>query len=147
MPSPKPEDFDEVLRAYGGACYQAQNLEASLRMLLVLATAYEQKAFSYSTVRYIEDQTARDTLRKLFQKVGEKEYFTPREQERLYGAIGLRNFIVHGYWDKHTLTMATKEGRAWLVTDLQKAGNVLHEANTIVTSLKILGKILGTDHD
>jgi hypothetical protein len=135
MPQPTSEDLNPVFRAYGEACFMAQTLEGALRMLLVHATGFEKGRMSMDIVRFVESETARDTLRRLFDKAKEKEYFTSAEHKKINRAIELRNFLVHGYWDKHALLLSKRDGRQWITEDLEDARDSLHEANGIVTSL------------
>ncbi|MGE5153654.1 MAG: hypothetical protein ACM3ST_06510, partial [Bdellovibrio bacteriovorus] len=72
-----------VFRAYGQACFMAQNLEGALRMLLVLATGFEKGKMSMDIVRFVESETSRDTLRQLFDKAKQKEYFTSAEHKKI----------------------------------------------------------------
>jgi hypothetical protein len=140
---PTSEELDPIFRVYGQACFMAQNLEAALRMLLVLTLGYEKKNMSMDeTVRFVESETSRDTLRRLFDKAKQKEYFTSAEHKKITAAIELRNFVVHGYWDKHALLLSRIEGRQWVIEDLGSARDSLHEANGIVNSLcdKYLGQ-------
>ncbi len=135
MTGPTKEDLDPVLRAFGSACFQAQNLEGAFRMLLVLKAAQKNQKYDIETIRDVESATAASTLRSLFQAAKQAEYFTPAEERMLNKAIKERNFVIHGYFDKYATLLAKVEGRQWLVKNLHEIRDLLHSANYVVVSL------------
>jgi len=135
MPKPREEDLGPVFRAYGAACFSAQNLESTLRFLLVLHAAHQKKRFTPDVIRLVESETAKNTLWELFDVAYRKEYFTDIERQAVLNAIKKRNLLIHSYWDKNTSLLATPDGREQVTNDLYATREYLRKANAIVISL------------
>ena len=135
MASSKEKELGPIFRAYGAACYSAQNLESTLRFLLVLYAAHEKKRFTPDVIRLVESETATSTLRDLFEKARQREYFTDIEARVVLNAIKQRNLLIHNYWDKQVFLLANKKGRGQVKDDLYRIRDYLVKANAIVISL------------
>lgn len=135
MTRSKEKELGPVFRAYGAACYSAQNLESTIRFLLVLYAAQEKKRFALDVIRSVESETAFNTLRKLFEKARQKEDFNDIQAQVVLNAIKKRNQLIHTYWDKQVSLLSTKLGREKIKDDLYRVRDDLVKANKIVVSL------------
>lgn len=135
MTKPNEEELGPVFRAYGAACFSAQNLEGTLRFLLVLNAAHEKKRFTTDVIKLVESETAKNTLRELFDAASRSEYFTDIEKRTVQNAIKKRNSLIHSYWDSQITNLSSPDGRARVVDDLYRARDIIRKANSIVTSL------------
>lgn len=135
MTKPNDEELGPVFRAYGAACFSAQNLEGTLRFLLVLNAAHEKKRFTTDVIKLIESETAKNTLRELFDAASRSEYFTDIEKRTVQNAIKKRNSLIHSYWDSQITNLSSPDGRARVVDDLYRARDIIRKANSILTSL------------
>ncbi len=135
MTKPTEEELGPVFRAYGAACFSAQNLEGALRFLLVLNAAHQKKRFTVDVIKFVESETAKNTLRELFNAAIRSEYFTDLEKQTVLNAIKKRNSLIHSYWDSQVSALLSPEGRARVVDDLYRARDIIRKANSIVTSL------------
>ncbi len=60
------QDIEKLFTAYGAACHAAQLFERSFQMLLISQQASINPEQADQAVGYIESETARSTLRALF---------------------------------------------------------------------------------
>lgn len=86
-------------------------------------------------VRLVESETAKNTLRELFDVARRKEHFTDIEGQTVLNAIKKRNLLIHSYWDNHTNLLTTSGGRERVTDELYAIREYLRKANAIVTSL------------
>ncbi len=136
MAQPTTLEIAPMFEAYGAACFEAQHLEGSLRILLLLAEEY-LKAHPPKRVApsSIETEGAQRTLGNLFKAAREKEYFTEAEKKIINKAIKERNFVIHSYWDKRAALSVRPEGRRWVIENLNELRELFRSATAILNSL------------
>lgn len=83
----------------------------------------------------MESETAKNTLRELFDVARRKEHFTDIERQIVLSAIKKRNLLIHSYWDERTNLLTTSEGRKRVADELYTIRDYLRKANAILTSL------------
>jgi hypothetical protein len=129
------EDIDPVFLAYGKACFIAQNLESTLRFLLVVHKSAEDKEpISPSAISTIEADTFREALFALFGRARKAAYFKAKEERQLREAIKKRNYLIHEYWDKNAMMLLIPEGRASIIADLEAITKLIRAADLTIVS-------------
>ncbi len=129
-------DTDPVLLAYGQACFAAQALESSIRLLLVVNSSAKTKlAVSPTVLSEIEAETMRDAIYTLFSRALAVEYFTAAEEKQIKAAMRTRNYLIHEFWARHVARMATPDGRRFLIGKLHEIQLELVAAERILASL------------
>lgn len=135
MAEPTKQEIAPMFEAYGAACYEAQHLESSLRLLLCLVQEHTKVAARHAASSLIESEKMQRTLGDLFKAAQDKEYFTEVERSKINKAIKERNFVVHSYWDKRIQYSIKPEGRSWVVLDLNEHRELFRSATAIINSL------------
>lgn len=136
MAEPTKQEIAPMFEAYGAACYEAQHLERSLRLLLFLVQKHTKNNVSRNLVSCtLESEETLRTLGELFKAAQEKEYFTDAERKKINKTIKERNFIVHSYWDKRIQLALKPEGRIWIVSNLNELRELFRSATAIINSL------------
>mgnify|MGYP006929324600 CR=1 FL=1 len=129
-------DLEPVLLAYGKACFAAQSLESSIRLLLVVqSSARAGMAVSPRVLSEIESETMRDAVYSLFERAKAVEYFTAAEEKQIKQAMRTRNYLIHELWARYAARMTTPDGRAFLVGQMEKIQRELGAAERILASL------------
>ena len=130
------KEIEPLLLAYGKACYAAQNLESTLRFLLVLNRSQKDKQIvSADSIAEIDEETNKEAVFALFQRARKIEYFTSKEERLVKAAIRSRNYLMHEFWSKNIKMVSTAEGREKIASELASITQQVHKADEIVVSL------------
>jgi len=130
------KDWEPLYLQYGKACFVAQNLETTLRMLLVLHRSKKMgQSVSAPIISAINSETRKEAVFALFDRSRSIEYFTPKEERMLKAAIQVRNQLIHEFWPSNILKTCTPEGRAEVIDALGNMANQIREADDVVVSL------------
>ena len=125
-----------LMEAYGAACYAAQSLEASLRLLLILnKSASENQLLSSDAAEHIESETASVSLMQLFRKAKKKEYFSNHDYRIVKSAVISRNLLIHKYWGRNVSKTLTPEGRDTIRREIDKLKVQIISADQIILTL------------
>jgi len=136
MASPTKREIAPMFEAYGAACFEAQHLERSLRLLMAMIEARGQKRDvknEPSPTALMRERNV--TLVDLFKVAQGKEYFTDAEKKAINNAIKERNFVVHSYWDKKIALGVTPAGRQWIIANLNQLRALFRNASLLISSL------------
>lgn len=130
------EDMEPLFLAYGKACYVAQNLESTLRFLLVVNRSHRDgQAISQAAITEIETETAREAVFALFDRAKRSEYFTSQEERLVKAAMRARNHLMHEYWDKNIKKVIAPDGRLAVMNELSAINEQIRVADKIIVSL------------
>ena len=123
-----------LFEAYGAACFWAQHLERSFKILLLMARSTEhQTALFVSTPLDTEEGLL--ALGKFFKGAQEKALLTEIEHKVINKAISDRKTLIHAYWDKKSLMMLTPQNRQQIIDDLAQIRKSIRYAVKITNSL------------
>lgn len=137
MSEPRREELTPLFAEFGHACQQAQLLEDSLRLLLLVGREYAENF-------HVSDEALRDpvntegirSLGALFQTVLRVEQFGKGQQREIWRAVGVRNSLVHAYWTHERADrVMTPQGRLAMIAELEEIWRILREATGIVDEI------------
>ena len=125
-----------VMEAYGAACYAAQSLESSLRLLLVFTRlARTGGQISAAAFEDVESETSWISLMQLFKKAKKKAYFSNHDYRTVKSAIVARNTLIHKYWRRNVTKTLSPEGRALAVDDIDQLKRQIIAADQLILAL------------
>ena len=124
-----------VFAEFGGAVHTAQRLEFGLTLLLAFAVKFDEAKIGKSTVDKLASNEAEKTLGELWHAVKKSEYLTRAEQKKIRKAIKDRNILVHSFLIDNGEQLLTPEGRAQMLTDINRMQASIRKADEIVESL------------
>ena len=134
MGEPVKTNMSPLFEAYGAACYWAQHLERSFRLLLLMFKEKKGRADLVVSTPLDTEEGLR-ALGNLFKDAQGKGYCTEADHKQFIKAIHDRNTLVHAYWDKKFLSITTPEGRQQIIGDLAETRMTIRYAAKMADSL------------
>lgn len=129
------KDLIPVLSEFGAAVHSAQILEYGLGLLQSLIAVNQNIEFSTGPKKAFRMGNEGKTLGEIFKAVKEKEFFTSAEEKEIWGAINLRNDLVHSFLVERGLQAASPKGRIEIVAEVAEVHAKIRKATEIVDFL------------
>jgi hypothetical protein len=131
---PVKTNMAPLFEAYGAACYWAQILERSFKLLLLMLLDKKRQGHLVVSTPLDTEEGLR-TLGNLLKDAQEKKYITEAEHQEINKAISDRNNLVHAYWDRKSLSIPTTEGRQQIIDELAQIRKSIRYAAKITNFL------------
>ena len=133
--SPAGIDIHDVYAHYGLAMYQAQCVERQLILLGPMLHGFKPTTATRADVeelwRDLEKKTLGAVISSLSKTVGLPEGF----EDRLKGALKVRNWLAHNYFWERAAHFVTPSGRERMRTELDEKAAFLEELDHELTEL------------
>ena len=143
---PESEQIREVFARFGLAMYKAQCLEREL--VIILATKYGPGPSKITRTQLdkifecLESKTLGHLVRTIVPEISDDE------QARLKKALGIRNWLAHGYFWERATEFASESGRASMIEELQEAADEFGALDKLFTERTIeWGETIGVTRE
>ena len=133
IPEPDYDDPKEALAFFGLAAYYAQCVEESIIILVAILNVMQPDRAKLTSY---DDYLARLDKRTLGKLINEDLKKTIQVdlglQSRLEGLLVKRNYLVHHFFEKHSLKMLSKAGTRETIDELYELARTFREGDRIL---------------
>ena len=143
---PTNEMMRDMFAQYGFAAYWGQRLENTLVQTLTFLARVINHATPPADLSSLELTAQKKTLGWLLRELRSKVNPAEPVEEMLDKALDQRNFLTHHFFRERQEETASAEGLVRMVKELHEIGELLAQANQVMTVLaKILLKVIRKD--